>query len=247
MKTGIFKEEIQYIESEQIRQLAEQAIDALPDYFFTVAASSTGKYHPQYALGVGGLVRHTKAVAFFAKTMLELEMYDAFTQREKDLIVLAAILHDGWKQGDGKSGFTTPTHPTVCADWIRNTVFFENTLSPEEINYLSGMVATHMGQWNINRGKEILQKPTTKEQRFLHVCDYLASRKRVEVIFEEKEAEPAFDVMTYTLTFGKHKGKTIETILNEERSYLEWLIGGNNNHINRDIMKEIRRITLEKR
>ena len=45
-------------------------IDSLPDYFFEVAAASTGKYHPKYAQGEGGLVRHTKAAVKIAYELL---------------------------------------------------------------------------------------------------------------------------------------------------------------------------------
>ena len=47
----------------------------LPEYFFEVAASSTGKYHPVYALGVGGLVRHTIAAVEIANEMYRMDMY----------------------------------------------------------------------------------------------------------------------------------------------------------------------------
>lgn len=35
-----------------------------------------------------------------------------------------------------------------------------------------------MGQWNVNLySKTILPKPKTATQKFVHLCDYLASRK----------------------------------------------------------------------
>lgn len=41
---------------------------------------------------------------------------------------------------------------------------------------------SHIGQWNTNRdGEEVLPKPATKEQKFVHHCDYLASRKFITV------------------------------------------------------------------
>ena len=58
----IFDSILNTFENEDIKEFAISCIDAAPDYFYHVGASSTGKYHPQYALGEGGLVRHTLAL-----------------------------------------------------------------------------------------------------------------------------------------------------------------------------------------
>ena len=55
----------------------------LPDYFFSVSASSTGKYHPSFSLGNGGLLRHTKVVVKIAYELLAID--DRFTDNDKDL------------------------------------------------------------------------------------------------------------------------------------------------------------------
>lgn len=159
----------------------------LPDYFFTVAASSTGKYHPKYALGNGGLVRHTKAADLFAHTLLELEQNNSFTQDDKDLIITALTLHDGRKHGMDGSAFTVAEHPTLCADWVKEEPKLKNIISDEYLQLVSDGIASHMGQWNTSfKGKEeILPKPQTEIQKFIHTCDYLASRKWLPVDFEE--------------------------------------------------------------
>ena len=47
---------------------------------------------------------------------------------------------------------------------------------------ISKLVATHMGQWNTNsKSKVVLPLPETAEQKFVHMCDYLASRKNITV------------------------------------------------------------------
>ena len=65
-KKEYFLKEIPLIQTDNIRQFLEYCIANLPDYFFHVAASSSGKYHPEYALGDGGLLRHTKAAVWIA-------------------------------------------------------------------------------------------------------------------------------------------------------------------------------------
>ena len=63
-KLCLFKNELDSIKSEKRRSFAEYLIENADDYFFTVAASTSGKYHPKFDLGNGGLVRHTRFVVF---------------------------------------------------------------------------------------------------------------------------------------------------------------------------------------
>ena len=47
------------------------------------------------------------------------------------------------------------------------------------------MISSHMGPWNQDfNGNEVLPKPSNKFQRFVHMCDYLASRKVIDVKFD---------------------------------------------------------------
>ena len=50
----------------EVKRLVRIVLDKAPENFWTIAASSTGKYHPEYAAGEGGLIRHTKAVVRIA-------------------------------------------------------------------------------------------------------------------------------------------------------------------------------------
>lgn len=45
-KAKIFDSLLNTIENEDIRHFAEECIETIPDYFWEVGASSTGKYHP---------------------------------------------------------------------------------------------------------------------------------------------------------------------------------------------------------
>lgn len=58
----MLEEIINTIENEDLKELANELIKTIPDYWYHVGASSTGKYHPAYALGEGGLMRHTIAL-----------------------------------------------------------------------------------------------------------------------------------------------------------------------------------------
>ena len=69
-KTEVFKKELSYIKNHKFLNDIKVIISLLPDYFFEVPASSTGKYHPSFSLGDGGLVRHTKVAVRIAVELL---------------------------------------------------------------------------------------------------------------------------------------------------------------------------------
>ena len=71
MKHEVFRKELDYIKDDRIRSSCEIILDMLPDYFYEIPASSTGKYHPDFSLGDGGLVRHVKVAVRIAKELLD--------------------------------------------------------------------------------------------------------------------------------------------------------------------------------
>lgn len=182
-----FEREINYIKNEKYKENLKILIELLPDYFFEVAASSTGKYHPGYALGNGGLLRHTKAAAIIANELLNKNntIGSAFTQNEKDLMIVALILHDGLKLGETKEKYTKFDHPILMANFIKKNKE-KLSLDEKEIEFIATNIETHMGEWTKDyNGNEVLSKPKNKYQKFVHMCDFLASRKFLEVPFEK--------------------------------------------------------------
>jgi hypothetical protein len=181
-KPSFFTDELNYIKDEQIREWTIKAIKSLPNYIFKIPASSTGDYHPQYALGEGGLIRHEKAAVKIAINLFRLY---SFNEEEQDYIVSCLILHDGAKNGFNGSQYTVHNHPILICDHLRKQEFFNEIAQAELI--CEGIVS-HMGRWNVNkRSKVVLPLPETEIQHFVHLCDYLASRKCLEVNFEVKE------------------------------------------------------------
>lgn len=184
-KTNYFKTEINYIKNEEKRDDLITLIGLLPDYFFEIPASSTGKYHPKFASSKNGLVKHTKvAVRIAYELLLNDVISDKFTEEEKDLIIMALILHDGLKLGKEQDKYTKFDHPLLISKYI-----MENSdklkSSTDEIRKLCSMIETHMGKWTIDpyTRKEVLPKPTTELQKFVHMCDYLSSKKFLAVEF----------------------------------------------------------------
>ncbi len=184
MNKNVFETELNYIKKEQYRKNGQVLINLLPDYFFEVPASSTGKYHPKFALGEGGLVRHTKVAVRIAYEMLQDESIGyMFTSDQKDLVLLALLLHDGCKSGLVKAEYTVVNHPLIVADLIRKNAS-KTEFKEDEIELLCSMIETHMGPYNKDyKGNVVLPVPQNKYQRFVHMCDLLASKKFLNVNF----------------------------------------------------------------
>lgn len=187
-KLKAFEEELAYL-SEGGMAIAGWLIEKLPDYFFHVPASSTGKYHPAYTNGDGGLLRHTKAAVRIAIELMRLEMYN-YIAKHKDAILTALMIHDGWKHGpqteDGSyREYSDQSHARICAEWLHEQGKYIPSLA-NQFQQIADLVLTHMGQWNVNShtGEIFAPKPQTQEQCFVHLCDYLASRKCLELNFE---------------------------------------------------------------
>lgn len=169
-----FNGELLRFETETYRAIAVEIIGNLPEYFFTVPASSSGKYHPEFALGEGGLLRHSKVVFRIADDLLGLaqnkEQFDLIT---RDAIRVACLFHDGLKQGSGKEGHTVKEHPLLMSAILPDWVTTVSNVSP-----IQELIISHMGEWN---EKGTLPVPKTPAQKFVHMCDYLASRKWLDV------------------------------------------------------------------
>ena len=119
-KVEMVKTELNYIKNSRIRKSAEIFVNMLPDYFFTTAASSTGKYHPAFAAGEGGLLRHSKAAAYILNEIISTKTFGSdFTPDEKDLLRFAILVHDGFKHGITEEQYTKHEHPLICATCIR--------------------------------------------------------------------------------------------------------------------------------
>ena len=187
-KKAVFKKEINYIKNPRYKENANILVDLLPDYFFEVPASSTGKYHPAFSLGNSGLVRHTKvAVRIAIEFYNDESITGIFKDEEKDLMLLGLLLHDGLKSGLEKSEYTLVDHPLLMAQYIRDNQD-KLTLKPGEIDFITNVIESHMGPWTKDyKGNEVLPKPINKYQKFVHMCDYLASRKFLNVNFKENE------------------------------------------------------------
>lgn len=169
----LFKREIQLIQSEDYRDFVKWYFDTkVGKWFWASGASSSGKYHPVFAQGEGGLVRHTRSVAMVCEELMRLNTYWYMRDEYKDYARIACLLHDTCKYGAGDE---------ICKDDYRNhgalaagnvdkawIEFFEEP-APE---LLTMAIRSHMGQWVENKE----DRPFTTLDRLVHLADYIASR-----------------------------------------------------------------------
>ena len=183
---NIFDLEISYIKDKRIQDAAHKLVDMLPDYFFRVPASSTGKYHPKCSNVECGLVHHTKLAIRFAKELMDNAMlFNNFSSNDQDLIILALMLHDGFKHGLTEEKYVRFDHPIISANFIKEHGE-EIGLTSEEVNKLHDIIASHMGIFNTSKYSDVvLPLPKTAMQKFVHMCDDLSSKKFIDAEFDD--------------------------------------------------------------
>ena len=179
MKSDNFNTEIARINDNIIKEDTKYLLNNLPDYFFQIAASSTGKYHPSFSLGEKGLIRHVKVAEKIAEELFNDSVFSKnFTEHDKDLIRMAIILLE--------SAYTCFNHPLLMANFIKEQS--GNLKSSEaDIETVARLIRSHMGPWNIDRFGNSLPVPEKEDEKFVHLCDYLASRNFLNVSFDENE------------------------------------------------------------
>lgn len=189
--------EINTIHSDDIRELGLVMLDSVPDYFFSAPASSSGLYHPKSDLGEGGLVRHSICVKRMLEHIMRIEEYSFLHERTRDLLALAALFHDCLKSGTQNdyqlNKHTKFLHPINGAAFVM-TECVKHSFPWEDTKFLIDVIASHMGQWNTS-SREIgtLPYPESPTQKLLHLADYLASRKDINMDIEKQEDNEIVD------------------------------------------------------
>lgn len=148
----VFKNELDLIDKEAIRDFVLECFDKFcPDYFWTAPSSTTGKWHPKYAQGKGGIIRHTKAAVWWG---IELMKPFSISDEYKSVVVASLILHDLRKNGDSleekaKKGYAiTKTHGVDLVGKMASDSGYTNVGSaPAWKEYIFRAISSHMGIW----------------------------------------------------------------------------------------------------
>lgn len=179
--------ELNYINNPRIQQGMEEIVNLLPAYFFTVPTSATGKYHPKFSGGKGGLLRHCKAAMkigydLFGNSILSPRV----SEDGADLILVAIFIHDGLKLGLPQENTTRWDHPILMQKFLLDNEAKIPSLTHDELVFMGDIISTHMGEWVYDKsGKKVLEEPVTQIQKFVHLCDYISSRKAINFEFDE--------------------------------------------------------------
>ena len=183
-KSEIFAKEIALIKDETLQRFTRYYLDNwTPDIFWITGASASGKFHPDFAKGEGGLVRHTKAVIMFCDELMRMSQWAYMTDARKDIAIMACIFHDTCKYGMTNEVDTAEykNHAENAADNVElawNEYFDKYNDSKVQCPYeLTQAIRSHMGQWSTNRN----DRPFTPIDRLVHMADYIASRNFLSI------------------------------------------------------------------
>lgn len=173
-----FERELNLIVDEDLRMAVKSYLEEeTPDYFWTDGASSSGKYHPSFSQGCGGLVRHTKAVVMFAEELLRMSSYAYMREEYKDYVIAACLLHD-----TKKYGFTNEIDKSEYKNHAVNASkafadYAEQVMDYKPHFLLLNAISSHMGQWSTEKE----DRPFTSVDRCVHLADYIASRPFIDI------------------------------------------------------------------
>lgn len=171
----LFSYEVAQIDDDEIRNFVKMTLDNVDPIHRIKPASSTGKYHPKYAAGEGGLIRHTKVVV---RNIIELIRATPAIECEKDELIAAAIIHDMWKYPEGRDHeFTAFDHPALGGQWCKDHGF----------ETIGRLVAAHQGIWTTSRQMPGFEneQPRKFDEWCLHYSDLLASRTYLRCDFDK--------------------------------------------------------------
>lgn len=158
--------EIMSIDDAEIRKLVEATFREVPPYFWTLPASSSGKYHPPKERAAYGLVYHTKEVFRVGHYV-----WEAYSDTNLDEVKAAILLHDVGRYGLGKvhAPHSLPKHPGIAADLFERVACDLDLEDKEYVPRISQAIRSHMGKWG---------EPSPKSELdwIVHMADNVASK-----------------------------------------------------------------------
>ena len=161
---------------------------------------TVGRIDKDGTIHAGGLVYHTKTVVAICLDLIRNMYFDkcisAKTEEERqmwiDSAIASCICHDCCKASDDDENHTTIfEHSLLASELFSKTlekyiVNNKSDLTHKEYGLLKGVykpiitsaISSHMGKWNTSKYSDIvLPTPETDFELFIHLCDYIASRK----------------------------------------------------------------------
>lgn len=174
-----FEKELKVIRNGHYRKFLMEYLNKIPEDFFQKPASSSGRHHSATSQGEMGLINHTKHAFWVGYWLMKSECLYKFTDRQKDLLLGAILLHDSIKYGFEGSERTVHEHPLLPALLIQRMVedgiYFDDEIEAMALE-TGELIKTHSGAWTTSRHSEVvLEAPTNEMEKFIHLCDYISS------------------------------------------------------------------------
>lgn len=170
--------EVELIEDDEIREATIDAIGrGVPEYFWEVPATSSGRYHNPFARRRHGLWMHVKMVfAAYERMVRSFVKQGEITEHEADAGRAAVLLHDMLKYGHGyeDGDSTVKNHDRLAAHWLQH----HSDVPRETVR----AVKAHNGPWHEG------PVPETPLEQLVHMADMVASTKNVTAgVYEPAE------------------------------------------------------------
>lgn len=219
-------------ETEMFREYFMDMVAEIPDYIFAMPSSTSGKFHNATQCQTYGQIYHVYMFDSILNHRLKLKTNKVLypTPEERDAMRCVPTLHDAVKCGWNGSSYTVQDHPLLAAKWVLETKV-EHDIPQEYKQMIADMCEAHSGEWNKSRsGQVIMSEPRNPREFFIHECDILASRSDLDYIIPDELKKllgenvkvELPDIDTYTLPFGKYKGKTLAEISQFDAGYISW-------------------------
>lgn len=156
--------EVNLIEDDELRAETLSALSrGLPEYFWEVPATGSGKFHNPYARNKYGLWIHVKMVATaFERKAESYVRREVLTDHEADCVRSAILLHDMLKYGHeyNAGDSSADNHDLLAGQWLRR-----NTELPSAV--IDG-VEKHNGPWYEGPTPVYGKEPVAD---IVHMCD----------------------------------------------------------------------------
>lgn len=231
-KRKIFELLTTNFETEMFKDYYLDMCEKIPDYVFTMPASTSGKYHNASQCGLHGQLYHIFMFHSILEHLLRLKgNKERFpTPEERDAMRCVPAFHDAIKCGWEGSQHTVPDHPMLASVWVKAEEI-DHDIDEKWKCMIADMCEAHSGEWNKNRsGKVIMSEPRNDRELLIHECDILASRADLDWIISDElkvalgEATADQRPEDYVLGFGKHKGQTLGEVYALYPDYVEWMV-----------------------
>lgn len=232
-KIKVFKTLLDKFETDEMRNYCKDMIKEIPDYIFTMPSSTSFKYHNKTQCQPHGQIFHILMFGEIMNYILGLEyMQEKYSMAMRDNLRCTAIFHDALKCGLNGSKYTVHEHPLLAGEWVRTTTV-EHDIPQEIKEYIAHLCERHSGQWvETKKSKTVLPKPKTDDAFLVHLCDYLASRSNLDMIYSDEVYEALGEIRTpevevpkleeYVLDFGKYKGEKLIDVAKSNPDYIRW-------------------------